>query len=123
MLVLSRKSGEQLMIGPVGSPTWTVKVISTAYERIVVEINGATRGVNYGESVDLSDSVRITVRNIERGCVSLGIAAPKDVPIHRAEVHQRVLLEQKLATDGRGPLDRSEYRRDAAFASQVRSAL
>lgn len=58
MLVLTRKSGERLMIG---------------------------------------DDVVITVLDVGRGQVRLGIAAPDGVRVHREEIHLKVIEENRRA--------------------------
>jgi len=46
-----------------------------------------------GESVFIDEDVRVTVLRVRGQQVSLGIAAPKDVPVHREEVHERIKAE------------------------------
>ncbi len=58
MLVLTRKSGERLMIG---------------------------------------DEVMVTVLDVGRGQVRLGITAPKGMTVHREEIYLRVLEENRQA--------------------------
>lgn len=43
-----------------------------------------------GETIVIGDDVRVTVLSISGGQVRLGIAAPKEVSVHREEVHQRI---------------------------------
>lgn len=58
MLVLSRKSDEEIMIG---------------------------------------DDIRITVVAVEGTKVRLGIAAPREIPVHRSEVHDAIQREMSVA--------------------------
>jgi carbon storage regulator len=41
-----------------------------------------------GEKIYISENIRITVVDIDRGKVRLGIEAPRDVPIFRQELLQ-----------------------------------
>ena len=43
-----------------------------------------------GESFMIGDNIRITVLNARGSQVRIGIDAPKDTPVHREEIHQRV---------------------------------
>ncbi|MFO0880714.1 MAG: carbon storage regulator [Gemmataceae bacterium] len=47
-----------------------------------------------GERIFIGDDVVITVVDISRGKVRLGIEAPKQVPIYREEVLQRLRAGQ-----------------------------
>jgi carbon storage regulator len=42
------------------------------------------------ESLVINENIRVTVLGIERGKVRLGIVAPKEIPVHRSEVHDRI---------------------------------
>lgn len=42
-----------------------------------------------GEEIQIGDSIKITVVNVERGIVRLGIEAPKEIPIQRMEIVKR----------------------------------
>jgi len=43
-----------------------------------------------GEGIVIGDGVTVTVLEVHGGRVKLGFNAPLEVPIHRAEVHQRI---------------------------------
>ena len=52
------------------------------------------------ESIMIGDDVEITIVDVRGDKVRLGIAAPKDIPVHRKEVYeaiQREKSEQKKA--------------------------
>jgi carbon storage regulator len=52
------------------------------------------------ESIMIGDDVEITIVDVRGDKVRLGIAAPKDIPVHRKEVYeaiQREKAEQKKA--------------------------
>lgn len=42
------------------------------------------------ESIVIGDDVEVTVLDVRGGKVRLGIAAPKDIPVHRKEIHLRI---------------------------------
>jgi carbon storage regulator len=42
-----------------------------------------------GEEIVINDNVRVTVVSVKGDRVRLGIVAPKDVHVDRAEIHQR----------------------------------
>ncbi len=46
------------------------------------------------EAIVLGDNIVVTVVAIHGDRVRLGIEAPKDVPVHRGEVYQRIQREQ-----------------------------
>ncbi len=46
-----------------------------------------------GESIVIGDVVVVTVVETRGGNVRLGIAAPKEIPVHRQEIHQRIQHE------------------------------
>jgi carbon storage regulator len=42
------------------------------------------------QSIVIKDDIVVTVLNARGRKVRLGIEAPKDVPVHRTEVHKRI---------------------------------
>jgi carbon storage regulator len=52
-----------------------------------------------GESIVVGGDVVVTVLEIKGGQVRLGVDAPRDVSIHRSEVHEQVLADEALAPD------------------------
>jgi carbon storage regulator len=48
-----------------------------------------------GEAVQIGPDISIVVLDVKDGRVSLGIKAPKDVPVHREEVVRRIEREKK----------------------------
>ena len=47
-----------------------------------------------GEIVTIGDKIRVTVIASERGQVKLGIDAPRDVPVHRLEIANKIAAEK-----------------------------
>lgn len=55
----------------------------------------------HGEGVTIGPDIRVVVLSIKGGQVRLGIDAPKNVEVHRDEVHARILTENQLAAQTR----------------------
>lgn len=51
-----------------------------------------------GEALIIGDDVKVTVLGVKGNQVRLGIDAPKDVPVHREEVYERIAAEPKTQT-------------------------
>ncbi|HEY1600906.1 MAG TPA: carbon storage regulator CsrA [Pirellulales bacterium] len=43
-----------------------------------------------GQAIRIGESVTITVVQLGRGRVRIGIDAPAEVPVHRGEIHERI---------------------------------
>ena len=52
-----------------------------------------------GESIVVGGDVVVTVLEIKGGQVRVGVDAPRDVSIHRSEVHEQVLADETLPPD------------------------
>jgi carbon storage regulator len=50
-----------------------------------------------GQAIVIGDSIEIAIVEIKGDQVRLGITAPKDIAIHRKEVYEQVLQENKQA--------------------------
>ena len=46
------------------------------------------------EALIVDETIRVVVLGVSKGAVRIGIEAPNHVPIHRAEIHQRIQTEQ-----------------------------
>lgn len=51
----------------------------------------------WGESIYIGDAIRITIVSVEGSQVRLGIDAPREIAVHREEVHQRIQEENRRA--------------------------
>ncbi len=54
-----------------------------------------TRKLN--ESIHIGTDIEIFVVEIKDDHVKIGIKAPKDIPVHRAEIYKSILEENSLA--------------------------
>jgi carbon storage regulator len=52
-----------------------------------------------GESIILADNIRITVTSCGDGRVKLGVEAPRDVRVDRAEIAARIAAEDTSALE------------------------
>jgi carbon storage regulator len=50
------------------------------------------------ESVVIGNNIVVTVNDIKKGQIKLGIAAPKDVTVNREEVLKKIKLENVLSS-------------------------
>ncbi|MFA5524914.1 MAG: carbon storage regulator CsrA [Tissierellales bacterium] len=64
-----------------------------------------TRKIN--ESIVINDNIEIIITGIEDGKVKLGIKAPKDIEIHRKEIYENIMAENKDAAQSKA-IDFSE---------------
>jgi len=46
------------------------------------------------ESIIINDNIKIVVISIDRGHVRLGIAAPREISVHRKEVYDKIEEEK-----------------------------
>lgn len=49
------------------------------------------------EAIRISDSINLTVLAVDGGVVKLGIEAPPEISVHRAEVYERIQEENRRA--------------------------
>jgi len=54
------------------------------------------------ESIVIDDNIVITVVEIRGDKVRLGIQAPREVPVHRSEIHAAIQSEQQSAVSNEG---------------------
>lgn len=50
-----------------------------------------------GTSIMIGDDIEITVVGITGGQVKFGINAPKEIPVHRDEIYERIQNQKKQA--------------------------
>jgi len=51
-----------------------------------------------GEVIKVGDKIKIVVVSIDGNSVKLGVEAPAEIPVHREEVYQRIVAENKAAS-------------------------
>ena len=62
-----------------------------------------TRRIN--ETLNIGDDVQVTVLGIKGNQVRIGINAPRDVPVHREEIYQRIKREERMNAAGGDQVD------------------
>jgi carbon storage regulator len=55
------------------------------------------------QSIVIGDDIHIVVVSVDRDTVKLGIQAPREVPVHRAEVYQEIQRANRAAVPGTAP--------------------
>ncbi len=50
-----------------------------------------------GETLKIGDTIEVTVLGIKGNQVRIGMAAPRDVPVHREEIYEKVRAESAVA--------------------------
>lgn len=53
-----------------------------------------------GETVMIGDGVTVTVLGVKGNQVRVGVNAPKEVPVHREEIYERIRHETEAASTG-----------------------
>lgn len=103
MLILSRRENESITIGD--NIIVTVARITSDNVEMVITENGNRHVVNRGvnEVVPLADDINIQVTKIVFNQVKIGIDAPRDVPVHREEIKDRLIKsgEGNISLGGR----------------------
>ncbi len=76
-----------------------------------------------GESIVIDGRITVTVIRLEGDIVKLGIAAPREVPVHRQEVYEEIQRNNLEAlTDNRPQLPRLSPGAASSSAAKVKSA-
>lgn len=52
-----------------------------------------------GEMINIGDDVFIKVLGVKGGNVRIGVDAPKDTPVHRNEIYNRILVTAPETSD------------------------
>jgi len=61
-----------------------------------------------GEKIVIGEDVTVTVLSVKGNQVRIGIDAPRDVPINREEIYQRILKERRALNGDDGPVSTAQ---------------
>ncbi len=50
-----------------------------------------------GETLNIGNEVQVTVLGIKGNQVRIGVVAPREVPVHRKEVYERIKAEKVVS--------------------------
>lgn len=50
-----------------------------------------------GETIMIGDDIKVTILSVNGTQVRVGVGAPKEVPVHREEIYERLRLEEAMA--------------------------
>ena len=47
-----------------------------------------------GETIIIGNDIKVTILNVANHQIRIGIEAPKDVPVHRKEIYEKIQTEK-----------------------------
>lgn len=56
-----------------------------------------------GENLNIGDDVVVTVLGVKGNQVRLGVLAPRNMPVHREEIYQRIQRNEGSVSSGAAP--------------------
>lgn len=48
---------------------------------------------NVGETIRIGDNIDVTVLSVKGGQVRIGVTAPKELPVHRQEIYDKIQVQ------------------------------
>lgn len=58
-----------------------------------------------GETLTIGDEITVTVLGVKGNQVRVGVSAPRELPVHRQEVYERIRKEERANGNGQGTQD------------------
>lgn len=55
-----------------------------------------------GESINIGDDVQVTILGVKGNQVRVGVNAPREVPVHREEIYERIKEEKRAEDEATG---------------------
>lgn len=52
-----------------------------------------------GNKIMIGDAIEVTVLGVKGNQVRLGVTAPRDTPVHRDEIYERIQQEKRNSTN------------------------
>lgn len=52
-----------------------------------------------GETISIGSDIKITVRALSNGVVSIGVKAPRSVAVHREEIYRKIREDDAIADE------------------------
>ncbi|MGL1933906.1 MAG: carbon storage regulator CsrA [Fibrobacterales bacterium] len=53
-----------------------------------------------GDSIRIGDDIKLTIVDVDGNNIKVGIDAPRSIAVHREEVYERIMNENKKAAQG-----------------------
>lgn len=111
MLILTRRVGESLIVADdvkitiriihknkvklkIKAPNKVLNQILNNQSLLPKAINNIELSRNIGETLAISNDVKIIVFGVQGNQVRIGVNAPKNIPVHREEIYERIQKEK-----------------------------